>query len=126
MLHGAADGEWRGQAAIAFRDLLDDDVRPKIDKCVEAFDDAHSALSTWSTSLDGYQSRAANCEKWAAEAQADADAARAVLSDLPAKPAPGAPAPEDDRRESPYWGARSCAASGQSNGSRARRPTLLR
>ncbi|MCW2788236.1 MAG: hypothetical protein JWP56_539 [Aeromicrobium sp.] len=95
VLHGAADGEWRGGAAIAFRDLLDDDVRPKIDTCVEAFDNAHSALSTWATSLDGYQSRAASYEKWAAEAQAEADAAQATLDGLPPKPAPGAPAPAD-------------------------------
>lgn len=95
VLHGADDGEWRGDASRAFRDLLDDDVRPKVDKAVGAFDLAYHALSTWSTSLDGYQTRAANYEKWAKEAQDEADAAQAALGDLPPKPAPGAPAPTD-------------------------------
>ena len=93
VLHGADDGEWRGKAARSFRDLLDDDVRPKIDKAVDAFDHARGALTTWSTSLDGYQERAANYERWAAQAQADAEAAQQALSDLPAKPGPGAPEP---------------------------------
>jgi hypothetical protein len=95
VLHGAADGEWRGKAARRFRDLLDDDVRPKIDKAVDAFDGAYHALSTWSTSLDSYQTRAAGYERLAAEAQAEADAARSALADLPAKPGPDAAEPAD-------------------------------
>lgn len=95
VLHGADDGEWRGKAARAFRDLLDDDVRPKIDKAVDAFDGAYHAILTWSTDLDGFQSRAAMYEKWAADAQADADTAQQALGALPPKPAPGTPPPDD-------------------------------
>ncbi|MFE0201973.1 hypothetical protein [Streptomyces sp. NPDC058985] len=35
VLDGAAKGDWRGKAAIAFRELLDDDFRPKV---VDAYD----------------------------------------------------------------------------------------
>lgn len=94
VLHGVDDGDWRGDAAIAFRDLLDDDVRPKVDKTVTAFDGAHHAISTWSNALSGYQERARYYEQKAAEAQADADSARARLDHLPDAPPPGAPAPE--------------------------------
>ena len=86
VLHGADDGEWRGDAARAFRDLLDDDVRPKIDKSVSAFDGAYHSISTWSTSLDGFQSRARSYERLAAAAQADADAAQTALNGLPTTP----------------------------------------
>lgn len=95
VLRGADEGEWRGQAAIAFRDLMDDDVRPKIEQAVSAFDGAYHAISTWSTKLDSFQTRAGNYEKWAAEAQEQADAAQKALGDLPAKPAPGTPEPTD-------------------------------
>lgn len=94
VLHGADDGEWRGAAARAFRDLLDDDVRPKIDKSVSAFDGAYHAVSTWSTSLNGYQDRARTYERLAAAAQADADAAQTALTGLPDQPPPGTPEPE--------------------------------
>jgi hypothetical protein len=68
VLHGAADGEWRGEAAVAFRDLLDDDLRPKIDRARDAFDDGHRHISSWSTDLSDYQRRARQLEADAAAA----------------------------------------------------------
>lgn len=72
VLHGAADGDWRGDAAMAFRDLLDDDLRPKVDKACSAFGDAHRCMSSWSASLEHFQSRARTLERDAAGAVGDA------------------------------------------------------
>lgn len=96
VLHGADDGEWRGDAAVAFRDLLDDDLRPKIDKAEEAFRTASAALGTWETSLTGFQSRSRSYEQLAAAAQQRADAARSALASLPDAPGPLDPPPADD------------------------------
>lgn len=84
VLHGADAGEWRGEAAYRFRDLLDDDLRPKIDQATEAFDGAWRHLSTWSRELEGYQSSADRLEDLAAAAQRRADAAQDRLDRLPA------------------------------------------
>lgn len=95
VLHGAADGEWRGRAAVAFRDLLDDELRPKIDQARDGFGEAHRGLSSWSTAMAGFQGRARSLERSAAAAQAEADAARQALAALPDAPPPGAPPPDD-------------------------------
>ncbi|MDP9822563.1 putative T7SS-secreted protein [Nocardioides massiliensis] len=95
VLHGAADGEWRGQAAIAFRDLLAEDLRPKIDSAELAFGDAYRALDTWSDDLALFQQRARAVEERARNAQDDIDAASAVLDGLPPEAPPGTPLPED-------------------------------
>ncbi|PJJ53580.1 hypothetical protein CLV56_3070 [Mumia flava] len=98
VLHGSADGRWRGKAAEAFRDLLDDELRPKVDDAHQAFGDAHRHLGSWATSLESYQRRAERLESDAAAAQQRADAAQATLDGLPAAPTPGA-APPDDPEE---------------------------
>ncbi len=95
VLHGADDGEWRGHAAIAFRDLLADDLRPKIDAAELAFGDAFRALDTWADDLATYQHRARLLEERARRAQVDVDAAQQVLDGLPPEPPPGTPPPSD-------------------------------
>lgn len=84
VLHGVDAGDWKGQAAYAFRDLMDDDLRPKIDKALDAFDGAYRHLSGWADSLGVYQGRADRLEDLAAEAQRRADQAGNRLDALPA------------------------------------------
>ena len=93
VLEGADEGEWRGQAAIGFRDLLDDDVRPKVRSAGTAFSTAYRAVHDWSWSLSGFQSRARALESQAEQAVRDADRARVALAGLPA---PGGTPPADD------------------------------
>jgi hypothetical protein len=94
VLEGADDGEWRGEAARGFRNLLDDDVRPKVTQAADAFAIAHRAVSDWGVSLGGFQSRARGLEAQAALAARQAEAARTALAGLP-DPG-GAPPPADD------------------------------
>ena len=95
VLQGADDGEWRGEAARGFRNLLDDDVRPKVSEAAEAFEIAHRAVSDWAVSLGGFQSRARSLEARAAAAARDAEAARTALNGLPA-PGGTPPAADDE------------------------------
>jgi len=95
VLHGAADGEWRGAAARAFRDLLDNDLRPRVDRAHQSFEDARRHIGTWRWDLSGFQSRACSLETLAAAAQSRAEAAQQQLSALPAAPSPLTPPPED-------------------------------
>lgn len=100
VLHGADDGEWRGQAAIAFRDLLAHDLRPKIDAAELAFEEAFRALDAWSEDLATFQHRTRQIEERARRAQDDIDAASATLAALPAELPAGTPPPEDPAERS--------------------------
>ncbi|RLV55870.1 hypothetical protein D9V41_08145 [Aeromicrobium phragmitis] len=100
VLHGAADGDWRGQAAIAFRDMLDDDLRPKVDDAYESFSDAKRHVANWSIWLGIYQSRARSLESDAADAQQRIHTADSTLAGLPSAPPPGAEPPEDPAERS--------------------------
>ncbi|GAA1476375.1 hypothetical protein GCM10009623_08210 [Nocardioides aestuarii] len=93
VLQGADDGEWRGDAARGFRNLLDDDVRPKVSQAADAFEIAHRAVSDWAVALGGFQSRARGLELQAAAAARDAAAARTALDGLPG---PDSPPPAAD------------------------------
>ena len=57
VLSGVGKGEWRGKAAQAFRDLMDDDFAPKVQTAAHAFDGAARALGQWVGELGSYQSR---------------------------------------------------------------------
>lgn len=96
VLQGADDGEWRGEAARGFRNLLDDDVRPKVSEAADAFEIAHRAVSQWGVSLGAFQSRARSLEAQAAAAARDAEAARTALDGLPAPGGTPPPAADDD------------------------------
>lgn len=75
VLNGAANGEWRGKAAIAFRELLDDDYRPKIEEAYDSFDQARSVIHGWSDYMRTQQKAARDLEEEAAEAEKKAEAA---------------------------------------------------
>ncbi|RBY95914.1 hypothetical protein DQ237_12300 [Blastococcus sp. TF02-8] len=87
VLSGAADGEWRGHAAIAFRNLLSDDLRPKVDAAARSFDGASRALDDWLGTMRSSQSRARILEAEHAEAVRRARSAHAAYANLP-DPAP--------------------------------------
>ena len=76
VLAGSAGGEWRGKAAIAFRDLLDDDFKPKVDKAAKAFDQAARVLHRWTVHMEDEQRRAAHLERRAHDAHEHARGAR--------------------------------------------------
>lgn len=73
VLKGAADGDWRGKAAIAFRELLDDDFRPKVEDAYDSFDKAKRVIQGWSDYMEDKQKKARSLEREAAEAKAAAD-----------------------------------------------------
>ncbi|MEV7884229.1 putative T7SS-secreted protein [Streptomyces sp. NPDC002817] len=75
VLKGAADGDWRGKAAIAFRELLDDEFRPKIEDAHDSFDEAKGVIQSWSDYMEDKQKKARSLEKEAAEAKGVADKA---------------------------------------------------
>ncbi len=92
VLRGVGKGEWRGKAAQAFRDLMDDDFRPKVQNAAQAFDGAARALTSWVDTMDGFQDRARDLEQQAREAELRAQAAH----DRFASTSVSTPAPEED------------------------------
>lgn len=76
VLKGAADGDWRGKAAIKFRETLDGDFRPKVEDAYDSFDQAKNVIRDWSDYMADKQKKARSLEKEAAEAKAAADKAK--------------------------------------------------
>lgn len=72
VLQGASKGDWRGKTAIAFRELLDDDFRPKIEDAFDSFDKAKHVIQAWSKYMEDQQKKARGLEQEAAEAKAAA------------------------------------------------------
>jgi len=95
VLRGAADGDWRGEAARAFRDMLDHDFRPKLETAQRSFGEAATALEDWVSLMATRQSAAAGLEREAATAAADLTGKQSHLAGLPPAPKPGDPAPTD-------------------------------
>lgn len=112
VLSGAADGEWRGQAAIAFRDLLSDDFRPKVDAAARSFDGAHRALDDWLQTMRSSQSRARLLESDHADAVRRARAAHATYAGMPRpEPSTGQPlTPEQQQAQADLSRARTQAS----------------
>lgn len=73
VLRGAGKGAWRGKTADAFRELLSDDFRPKVEKAFSSFDEARGALNDWAESMLSHQERAKRLEDDAAAAKKKAD-----------------------------------------------------
>lgn len=96
VLHGADDGEWRGKAAIAFRDLLDDDLRPKIDEAYESFGGASRVISNWKNYIDTSQAATRRLEQRAEAAAERLASAESTLSSLPDAPDSDTPPPGND------------------------------
>jgi hypothetical protein len=95
VLRGAADGEWRGEAARAFRDMLAHDFRPKLETAQRSFGEAATALEGWVTTMGTQQKAAASLEHEAATAASTLSAKQSHLNGLPPAPKPGDPAPTD-------------------------------
>lgn len=112
LLSGAADGAWRGQAAIAFRDLLSDEFRPKVTTAARSFGTAHRALDGWLDTMGSSQSRARSLEAQHAEAVRRARAAHAALAGIPEATAPAGAArtPEEASAESERLRARAAVS----------------
>jgi hypothetical protein len=112
LLSGAADGAWRGQAAIAFRDLLDDEFRPKVTTAAASFEAARRALDDWLDTMGSSQSRARSLEAQHADAVQRARSAHATLVGLPeATPPAGATrTPEEASAESERLRARAAVS----------------
>ncbi|WP_414930832.1 putative T7SS-secreted protein [Streptomyces sp. Je 1-369] len=73
VLRGADDGDWRGKAAIAFRELLDDEFRPKVEDAFDSFDGAKGVIQDWADYMKDKQKVARGLEREAAEAERAAD-----------------------------------------------------
>lgn len=101
LLGGAADGEWRGEAAIAFRDVLSDDLRPKVETAGRSFEAAWRALDDWLDTMRTSQRRARYLEERHAGAVRRARSASASYAGIPGPvPFPGdALTPEEARAE---------------------------
>ncbi|MFC8131270.1 putative T7SS-secreted protein [Streptomyces sp. NPDC057302] len=69
VLRGADDGDWRGKAAIAFRELLDDEFRPKVEDAFDSFDGAKGVIQGWADYMKDKQKVARGLEREAAEAK---------------------------------------------------------
>ncbi|MEU5307661.1 putative T7SS-secreted protein [Streptomyces sp. NPDC021562] len=85
VLRGADKGAWRGKTATAFRELLSDDFRPKVEKAYASFEEARKALNDWAGSMMRYQKQAAHLEELAAAAKRKADQAKREPSGKGAK-----------------------------------------
>ncbi|MCZ2857871.1 hypothetical protein [Blastococcus sp. VKM Ac-2987] len=94
VLTGAADGEWRGSAAIAFRNLLSDEFRPKVQTAARSFDEASRTLHDWLETMHAGRRRALALEAEHAAAVRRAQSAHATYAAIPA--AAPAPAPDPD------------------------------
>ncbi|MFF0728649.1 putative T7SS-secreted protein [Streptomyces sp. NPDC004134] len=79
---GETDGIWVGKAADAFGDSVSE-IPPYLEKALTSLDAAHRALSSWETSLTGYQSRARKLEREAEDAAARVGSAQRALDGLP-------------------------------------------
>ncbi|MFW6722168.1 putative T7SS-secreted protein [Streptomyces sp. MAR4 CNY-716] len=79
---GETDGIWVGKAADAFSDSVSE-IPPYLEKALTSLNAAHRALSSWETSLTGYQSRARKLEREAEDAAARVGSAQRALDGLP-------------------------------------------
>ncbi len=76
---GEGGGEWRGQAAEAFRATLGDELLPLLRKACDSFDRAGRALGGWAGTLAAFQTEAQTLEREAATRQTTLDTARRAV-----------------------------------------------
>ncbi|MEU8352037.1 putative T7SS-secreted protein [Streptomyces sp. NPDC048845] len=79
---GTSDGIWVGKSADAFTDSVSK-IPPYLKKALDSLGDAHRALASWETSLDGFQARARKLEEEAATAAKQVSSAKTSLTGLP-------------------------------------------
>lgn len=94
VLSGTGDQEWQGRTAVAFRDSVDGELRPRVEDAWSSFDVATRAFDNWVDSLWDYRRRADDLEIEAREVAERVSAASSALSGLTA---PGADAPQADK-----------------------------
>ncbi|MEV6313919.1 putative T7SS-secreted protein [Streptomyces sp. NPDC051776] len=76
VLRGADKGDWRGKAAEAFRALLADDFRPKVDDAYKSFDQAKDVIRDWAEYMLAHQKIALRLEEEASEAEQATDSGK--------------------------------------------------
>jgi hypothetical protein len=81
----STDG-WKGKAATAFQDHVSGDIHPLLKKANDSFQQASSALGSWVTQLQGFQSEADSLEREAASKQGDLDHAKSAAQSAAAQP----------------------------------------
>lgn len=79
---GETDGIWVGKAADAFSDSVSE-IPPYLERALTSLNAAHRALSSWETSLSGYQTRARKLEREAEDAAARVGSAQRAVDGLP-------------------------------------------
>ena len=72
----SASSSWQGDAASAFRDTLDGDLKTAMRNAGQSLDKAAAALSTWEGELTSHRELAKKYDDAARENKADADKAR--------------------------------------------------
>ncbi|WP_405735856.1 WXG100 family type VII secretion target [Streptomyces sp. NBC_00028] len=82
VLHGTGAGDWKGQAAEAFREKFDDEFRPRVDDARDSFAGAATALEDWAAHMAHQQTAARRLEARAAEAAGRVDSAHAKAKQL--------------------------------------------
>ena len=86
VVSGTGDQHWEGQTAESFRDLMSEDLKPRIEDAWQSFSTASKALDSWVSDLATFQSRADALEIEAQQARQDISAAQAKLSGMGDKP----------------------------------------
>lgn len=83
ILAGERDGRWEGKSAAAFRDIVADELTPRVQRALSSFSDAADALQRWVGQLESFQGRAQRLEERARAARDDLQAAQLSLVALP-------------------------------------------
>ncbi|MGY2082760.1 hypothetical protein [Blastococcus sp. SYSU DS0539] len=116
VLTGAADGEWRGSAAVAFRDLMSGEFRPRVETAARSFDEASRALHDWLDTMHAGQRRARALEAEHAAAVRRAAAAHATYAALPAAAVDAGAPPTPEQAAAGTERLRARAAAGRTAG----------
>ncbi len=83
ILAGERDGRWEGKSAAAFRDIVADELTPRVQRALSSFSEAADALQRWVGQLESFQRRAQRLEERARAARDDLQAAQLSLDALP-------------------------------------------
>ncbi len=77
------DGEWVGKAAEAFREMVGEELAPRVTTAYQSFDGASRALTDWISQLEDYQSRADRLEERARVARENVASAQSAVDGQP-------------------------------------------
>ncbi len=86
VVSGTGDQHWEGQTAEAFRGLMAEDLKPRIEEAWSSFDTASRALDRWVVDLGSFQSRADALEIEAEQARQEMASAQTALAGMGDKP----------------------------------------